>query len=71
MDSALADTFKISTENFERPINVLLITDGEVWDIENIIQTARESNHRIFAIGVGSSPADSLLREIAENSDGA
>ena len=71
MHAALTDTFKIKGENNERPVNVLLITDGEVWDVENIIQAARESNHRIFAIGVGSSPADSLLREIAEHSDGA
>ncbi len=71
MHAALTDTFKIAAEGIERPINVLLITDGEVWDIESIIQSARESNHRIFAIGVGSSPADSLLREIAEHSDGA
>ena len=71
MHAALTDTFKIKAEGSERPVNVLLITDGEVWDIENIIQAARESNHRIFAIGVGSSPADSLLREIAEHSDGA
>ncbi|CAM8656015.1 marine_srt_targ, marine proteobacterial sortase target protein [Oxalobacteraceae bacterium] len=71
MHAALTDTFKIKAESNERPVNVLLITDGEVWDIENIIQAARESNHRIFAIGVGSSPADSLLREIAEHSDGA
>jgi Ca-activated chloride channel family protein len=71
MHAALTDTFNIKAENHERPVNVLLITDGEVWDIENIIQAARESNHRLFAIGVGSSPADSLLREIAEHSDGA
>ncbi len=71
MHAALTDTFKIKAEGSERPVNVLLITDGEVWDIENIIQAARESNHRIFAIGVGSAPADSLLREIAENSEGA
>lgn len=71
MHAALTDTFNIKSDGNERPVNVLLITDGEVWDIENIIQAARESNHRIFAIGVGSSPADSLLREIAENSDGA
>ncbi len=71
MHAALNDTFQIKVEDTERPVNVLLITDGEVWDIENIIQAARASNHRIFAIGVGSSPADSLLREIAEHSDGA
>lgn len=71
MHAALTDTFKIPAEGSERPTNVLLITDGEVWDIESIIQSARESNHRIFAVGVGSSPADSLLREIAEHSGGA
>ncbi len=71
MHAALQDTFDIAADASERPVNVLLITDGEVWDIENTIQSARESNHRIFAIGVGSSPAESLLREIAEHSDGA
>jgi Ca-activated chloride channel family protein len=71
LHSALKDTFEIVSDASQRPVNVLLITDGEVWDIENTIQSARESNHRIFAIGVGSSPAESLLREIAEHSDGA
>jgi hypothetical protein len=71
LQAALTNTFEIAANASERPVNVLLITDGEVWDIENTIQSARESNHRIFAIGVGSSPAESLLREIAEHSDGA
>jgi len=71
LHAALKDTFEIVADGSQRPVNVLLITDGEVWDIENTIQSARESNHRIFAIGVGSSPAESLLREIAEHSDGA
>ena len=71
MNEALHNTVAIHADNAERPVNILLITDGEVWDIENIIQLARQSNHRIFAIGVGSSPAESLLREIAEHSDGA
>jgi Ca-activated chloride channel family protein len=71
MNSALVDTFNIKTERSERPVNVLVITDGEIWDIESTIQLARESNHRVFAIGVGSSPAESLLRDIAAYSDGA
>jgi Ca-activated chloride channel family protein len=49
----------------------LLITDGEVWDIEKVIKLAQKSGHRIFAIGVGSSPADSLLRQLAEDTGGA
>jgi Ca-activated chloride channel family protein len=71
MNSALEDTFNIAPYRTDRQVNVLLITDGEIWDIERTIQLARESNHRVFAIGVGSSPAESLLRDIAAFSDGA
>lgn len=71
MNTALEDTFNIKAHSDDRPVNVLVITDGEIWDIENTIQLARESNHRVFAIGVGSSPAESLLRDIAAFSDGA
>ncbi len=71
MNRALEDTFNIQAHRDDRPVNVLVITDGEIWDIESTIQLARESNHRVFAIGVGSSPAESLLRDIAAFSDGA
>ena len=50
---------------------ILLITDGEVWDIENIIATVRASGHRIYAVGVGASPAESLLKDMAEVTGGA
>jgi Ca-activated chloride channel family protein len=39
--------------------------------VGSIIEHARKSNHRIFAIGVGSAPAESLLRELAEGTGGA
>ncbi len=51
--------------------DVLLLTDGEVWQAENMIAAARASGHRIFAIGVGSSPAESVLRSLAEATGGA
>lgn len=50
---------------------ILLITDGEVWNIEETIATVRASGHRIFALGVGSSPAESLLQDMAEVTGGA
>ena len=50
---------------------VLLITDGEVWNIDQTIATVRASGHRVYAVGVGSAPAESLLREVAEISGGA
>ena len=72
MHEALNKTFKISSKLLEeRTGNVLLITDGEVWDIDKIIASANLSNHRVFAIGVGTAPADSLLQELAEQTGGA
>ncbi len=49
---------------------ILLITDGDVWDIDGIVRTARASGHTIYAIGVSSAPAESLLRELAEVTGG-
>jgi Ca-activated chloride channel family protein len=50
--------------------DVLLITDGAVWDIDRITLVAGRQNHRIFAIGVGSAPAEGLLRKLAEQTGG-
>lgn len=69
IEEALISTFKL--KGAEKKADVLLITDGEVWDTANIIEAARKSNHRIFAIGVGTSPAETLLRELAESTGGA
>lgn len=51
--------------------SLLLITDGDIWDHQGVISAARQSGHRLFAIGVGSAPAESLLRELAESTGGA
>ena len=78
MASAMTDVFNMNTSGNTRKnpevtdsADVLLITDGEVWNIENILASARISGHRIYTIGVGSAPAESLLRELAKNSGGA
>jgi hypothetical protein len=42
-----------------------------VWDIDRIALIAGQQNHRIFAIGVGSVPAEGLLRKLAEQTGGA
>lgn len=69
IEDALLSTFKL--KGAERKADVLLVTDGEVWDTSNIIAAAKNSGHRIFAIGVGTSPAETLLRELAEMTGGA
>ena len=52
-------------------IATLLITDGETWNIDSSVAIARQSGHRIFTIGVGSTPAGSLLRDLADKTGGA
>lgn len=73
MKGALRSTFQdiAGDAKKEVPPVVLLITDGDVWDVKNIIATAKASGHRIFAIGVGYAPAESLLRDMAEQTGGA
>lgn len=82
MNAALISTFELGvnpshkasyakSEKQNNNMDVLLITDGDIWQIDAVVQFAAQSGHRIFAIGVGSAPAESLLREIAEKSGGA
>jgi hypothetical protein len=73
LDSALRQVIALPDASGQVPetANILLITDGDVWDIDAIVGTARRSGHAVFAIGVGSAPAESLLRELAEVTGGA
>jgi len=70
MDAALMASYKIS-QQMELSHDVLLITDGEVWNESELIQHAKNSHHRIFTIGVGSSVAENIVRELAETTGGA
>jgi len=49
---------------------ILLITDGDIWDHAGVVGAAHKSGLRIFTIGVGSAPAESLLRELTEITGG-
>ncbi len=72
LNQALTSTFKISfAKAYTEGCDLLLITDGDVWEIEETVKQAKISNHRIFAIGVGSAPAESLLKDLAEQTGGA
>ena len=55
----------------EPGVAVLLITDGEAWDIQASVSMAKRSGHRIFCVGVGSAPAGSLLTDLANKTGGA
>ena len=69
MHAALQSAFALRGSG--APADVLIVTDGELWNTEPLVEAARASGHRIFAIGVGAAPAESLLRRLAEASGGA
>lgn len=76
LEEALMSTFMLGVEDVSKDAasmgcDLLLITDGDVWNIEETVKIAKKSHHRIFAIGVGSAPAESLLKELAEQTGGA
>ncbi|THB63372.1 MAG: VWA domain-containing protein, partial [Desulfovibrio sp.] len=55
----------------EMPPDVLLITDGEVWQEDQLLDRAAGAGHRIFTVGVGSAVSESLVRGLAERTGGA
>jgi len=71
MEQALRSVFELPCTEDAGGTDVLLITDGEIWQADAMIAAARSSGHRVFAIGVGSSPAEGVLRSLAEATGGA
>ena len=53
------------------PSELLLITDGEVWQHERVVAEAKQSGHRIYSVGVGSAVSEAFVRRIAETTSGA
>lgn len=51
--------------------DVLLITDGEIEAIDDVVATARRSHQRFFVVGIGASVAEGLLRRLAETTGGS
>jgi Ca-activated chloride channel family protein len=48
-----------------------LITDGEIWEEEEILELMEASNHRVFTVGVGSAVSEGFLRRLADITSGA
>ena len=53
------------------PPDMLLITDGQVWEFASLVQMARDSGHRAFTVGVGSAVAEPFVRCLARETGGA
>lgn len=69
MAGALKSVFAIGGR--DGAADVLILTDGEVWDADHLIAEARGSRQRVFAVGIGSAPAEGVLRRLAEATGGA
>jgi Ca-activated chloride channel family protein len=66
--AALQSTFALA-QPF--PADVLLITDGDVWEADVLVASAADAGQRVFAVGIGSAPASSLLHALAAKTGGA
>jgi Ca-activated chloride channel homolog len=51
--------------------DIFLISDGEVWQADEIFDKAKNSGNRIFTVGVGSAVAEPFVRGLAEATGGA
>lgn len=51
--------------------DILLITDGQVWDIDDCLAAILPFELRVFAIGIGAAAVDANLRVLAGKTQGA
>lgn len=68
MEEALRSTFGLAQTV---PSDVLIVTDGGISAIDSAVESAKASGHRVFVVGIGSSPAESHLHRLAEATLGA
>lgn len=69
MENALATV--IARDAAADGADIFLITDGEVWGLDRLIGQARKARQRVFVVGIGAAPAESVLRKLAAASGGA
>jgi Ca-activated chloride channel homolog len=67
MAGALTSTIAISHGGQS---DILLITDGEIQGIDEVINVAKQSGHRVFVVAIGASPAEAHLRRLAAATGG-
>lgn len=52
------------------PEDILLITDGQVWEINKVAQELRSAGHRVYCIGVGSAVSAGVLQTLSAQTGG-
>lgn len=68
LDYAIASTLDLAEGE---PTQLLLITDGQIEDIDSVLETVQSAKTRVFVVGVGSSVEERHLRRLAQASGGA
>jgi Ca-activated chloride channel family protein len=68
MARALAVTLAIPSKGGQA--DVLLITDGEIHAISQVVELAARSGQRLFTIAIGAAPVEALARELAQRTGG-
>ena len=51
--------------------DVLMITDGEIWEVDTLLERIATAGHRLFVIAVGATPNEELARKVAALTRGA
>lgn len=69
MQAALSSTIRLAGTG--EHADILLVTDGAIWDVDPMIADAAGAGHRVFIVGLGAAPAESALRRLADATGGA
>ncbi|MCC7463246.1 MAG: VWA domain-containing protein [Gammaproteobacteria bacterium] len=70
MAQALTATLALTTSSIG-PVDLVLITDGEIHDLEGVLRAVAEAHHRLFVIAIGAAPNEALARRLSEETGGA
>lgn len=55
----------------DQAMDILLLTDGEVWLDEDTLATTLKKGIRIFTLGIGSAVAQDVVQKLADDTGGA
>lgn len=54
-----------------KPLDILLLTDGQVWNQQGSVAMAKAKGNRIFTVGIGSAVAEDAIQRMADETGGA
>lgn len=55
----------------EHPMDILLLTDGQDWQVGESVKKAKATGVRIFSMGIGSAVAEEAVRMMSDDTGGA